>query len=98
MAAVCAACRDIVEYRAPWWLPGGHLQTIYPATCIAKPSVAFRRERWDTPCGFDFIDVYFADAGADSAANTPFVLLFHGLEGYANSHLARSMLAVVHAH
>src|SRR5437763_14049517 len=96
MAAVCAACHDIVEYRAPWWLPGGHLQTIYPSTCIARPPVAFRRERWDTPCGFDFIDVDVVDA-PQPAADKPFVLLFHGLEGSSNSHYARSLMAAVQA-
>ena len=48
------------NYRAPRWLPGGHLQTIYPATCIAKPRVAYRRERWDAPDG-DFVDIDFVD-------------------------------------
>ncbi|MFK3740373.1 YheT family hydrolase [Massilia sp. TN1-12] len=81
------------EYRAPWWLPGGHLQTIYPATCIAKPPVAFRRERWDTPCGQDFIDVDHVDGETGS----PCVLLFHGLEGSSDSHYARSLMAAVKA-
>jgi len=42
-------------YRAPWWLPGGHLQTIWP---LARkgPSPTLRRERWETPDG-DFIDL-----------------------------------------
>jgi predicted alpha/beta-fold hydrolase len=93
MATIRAACDDIVEYRAPWWLRGGDLQTIYPAVCIPKPPVAFRRERWDTPCGFDFIDVDFVDGEADQ----PFVLLFHGLEGSSDSHYARSLMAAVHA-
>jgi len=93
MAALSAECRDIVEYRAPSWLPGGDLQTIYPAVCIRKPPVAFRRERWDTPCGFDFIDVDFVDG----EAGAPFVLLFHGLEGSSNSHYARSLMAAVHS-
>nr|WP_314545335.1 alpha/beta fold hydrolase [uncultured Massilia sp.] len=82
-----------MAYRAPWWLPGGHLQTIYPATCIAKPPVAFRRERWDTPCGQDFIDVDHVD-GQDGS---PCVLLFHGLEGSSDSHYARSLMAAVKA-
>ena len=96
MAAASAACHDIVAYRAPWWLSGGHVQTIYPATCIARPPVAFRRERWDTPCGFDFIDVDVVDA-EHAAADTPFVLLFHGLEGSSDSHYARSLMAAVRA-
>jgi predicted alpha/beta-fold hydrolase len=81
------------EYRAPWWLPGGHLQTIYPATCIRKPPVAFRRERWDTPCGQDFIDLDLVDG----LPGTPCVLLFHGLEGSSDSHYARALMAAVQA-
>ena len=83
----------MMAYRAPWWLPGGHLQTIYPATCMAKPPVAFRRERWDTPCGQDFIDVDHVDG----LEGSPCVLLFHGLEGSSDSHYARSLMAAVKA-
>src|SRR3546814_14801634 len=50
----------MMQYPAPWWLPGGHLQTIYPASCIVEPVVMFRRERWDTPDG-DFVDLDFVD-------------------------------------
>jgi predicted alpha/beta-fold hydrolase len=83
----------VPAYRAPLWLPGGHLQTIYPALCIAKPPVAYRRERWDTPCGQDFIDVDLVSA----APEQPCVLLFHGLEGSSDSHYARALMAVVAA-
>lgn len=79
-------------YRSPWWLPGGHLQTIYPAKCIAKPAVLYRRERWNTPDG-DFIDLDFVDG----AAEKPFVVLFHGLEGSSDSHYARALMAHVAA-
>ena len=81
-----------MNYHAPFWLPSGHLQTIYPALCIAKPEVAFRRERWNTPDG-DFIDVDFVDG----KPGKPFVVLFHGLEGSSNSHYARSLMADVAA-
>jgi uncharacterized protein len=79
-----------MKYAAPTWLPGGHLQTIYPATLIAKPAVAYRRERWAAPDG-DFIDVDFVDG----EPGKPFVLLFHGLEGSSDSHYARSLMALV---
>ena len=79
-------------YRAPLWLPGGDLQTIYPAVAVNKPEVGFRRERWDTPCGQDFIDVDFVDGARPDA---PFVMLFHGLEGSSNSHYARGLMAAV---
>lgn len=83
---------DISGYRAPRWLPNGHLQTIVPATFAPKPKVAFRRERWDTPDG-DFIDVDVVDG----APGLPFVVLFHGLEGSSDSHYARSLMAAVAA-
>jgi predicted alpha/beta-fold hydrolase len=86
-----------MDYRAPTWLPNGHLQTIYPATCVRKPAVAYRRERWDVhdpvQGGGDFIDVDFVD-GEDGK---PFVVLFHGLEGSSGSHYARALMAALAA-
>jgi predicted alpha/beta-fold hydrolase len=81
-----------MQYLAPSWLPGGHLQTIFPATCIVKPKVAYRRERWHTPDD-DFIDIDFVDG----EPGKPFVVLFHGLEGSSSSHYARSLMAHVAA-
>jgi predicted alpha/beta-fold hydrolase len=75
-------------YTAPRWLPGGHLQTIYPAKCIATPTVAFRRERWDTADG-DFVDIDFVDGFPEQ----PFVVMFHGLEGSSDSYYARALMA-----
>jgi predicted alpha/beta-fold hydrolase len=72
-------------YDAPWWLPGGHLQTLAAALGPA-PRVAFRRERWETPDG-DFIDLDWAGGGG------PLVALFHGLEGSSSSHYARRIAA-----
>ncbi len=74
-------------YRAPWWLPGGHLQTIYAALAMPRPRVRYRRERWDTPDG-DFIDLDWLEG--DPAA--PLVVLFHGLEGCSRSHYALSLM------
>jgi predicted alpha/beta-fold hydrolase len=74
-------------YTAPWWLPGGHLQTIVPSL-LPPRRVPLRRERWDTPDG-DFIDVDFA--GDEGAPRT--VVLFHGLEGCSDSHYARALAA-----
>jgi len=72
-------------YQAPWWLPGGHLQTIYAALAPA-PRIDWRRERWDTPDG-DFIDLDWA--GTDG----PLLAIFHGLEGSSNSPYARAITA-----
>lgn len=79
-----------MKYAAPSWLPGGHLQTIFPAKCISKPQVAYRRERWRAP-DEDFIDIDFVDG----QPGRPFIVLFHGLEGSSDSHYARALMAHV---
>ena len=81
-----------MEYRAPFWLPNGHLQTIYPATVMARPEVVYRRERWDAPDG-DFVDIDFVDG----QPGQPLVVLFHGLEGSSGSHYARALMAALAA-
>ena len=81
-----------MQYHAPVWLPSGHLQTIYPAKCVRKPPVQYRRERWLTP-DQDFIDIDFVDPpNLDPQSTTPFVVMFHGLEGSSDSHYARAMM------
>jgi len=75
------------QFQSPRWLPGGNLQTIWPALFsrhAPAPLPVYRRERWDTPDG-DFVDVDFVDA-PDPAA--PRLVLFHGLEGSSRSHYA----------
>jgi len=77
-------------YVAPRWLPGGNLQTIWPALWarrVEQPLPDYRRERWTTPDG-DFIDVDFLDAPGD--APKPLLVLFHGLEGSSRSHYAEA--------
>ena len=77
-----------MNYRAPWWLPGGNLQTIAAAKLARTflgPAPLFRRERWDTP-DQDFIDVDWLDK--PSAPGAPLWLMFHGLEGSSSSHYA----------
>jgi predicted alpha/beta-fold hydrolase len=77
---------DLRSYRAPWWLPGSHLQTIWP-TLFARPrpsqAIRLDRERWRAPDG-DFIDVDHLP-GPDGA---PWLVLFHGLEGSSSSRYA----------
>ena len=88
---------------APRWLPGGHLQTIWPALFARRVLAAaplYRRERWDTPDG-DFVDVDFlvevgqVDGGGNATpltamARRPLLVLFHGLEGSSRSHYAEA--------
>lgn len=77
-------------YRAPWWLPGGHAQTIYARLFARCPRPRFERETWTTPDD----DVIVVDRIV-GAASAPMVVMFHGLEGGADSHYARAMMAAV---
>jgi predicted alpha/beta-fold hydrolase len=82
-----------MQYVAPLWLPGGNLQTIWPALYARRvdaPLPAYRRERWNTPDG-DFIDVDFLDAAGPGSK--PLLILFHGLEGSSKSHYAEAFAA-----
>jgi hypothetical protein len=75
-----------LKYHAPWWLPGGHVQTIWPALqgrFGRLPAPPYRRERWPAPDA-DFVDVDWLD-GPPMA---PLLVLFHGLEGSSSSHYA----------
>ncbi len=88
---------EVLDYRAPFWLPGGNLQTIW-AALKARPYAAqapvFKRQRWATP-DHDFIDVDFADHPHRSDA--PLLVVFHGLEGSSKSHYAQALADAAHA-
>ena len=91
-----------MKYCAPWWLPGGNLQTIWAAVLARrftelKPT--FRRERWETP-DKDFVDVDWLvpQAGVPGSTNSsmsrrsaPLLVVFHGLEGSSESHYAEAL-------
>ena len=85
-------------YRAPRWLPGGNVQTIWPALFAKRfhgPPPHYERERWTTPDG-DFIDVDWQQArgAVDQANTTPLLVLFHGLEGSSASHYSQAFAGV----
>ena len=61
----------------PFWLPGGHLQTIYPALFRKIKDVKYIRERIVTP-DQDFLDLNWAPSEGKSKK---LVVLSHGLEG-----------------
>jgi uncharacterized protein len=79
-----------MNYRAPAWLPGGQLQTIWPALYSqshAAPKPSFKRERWISPDD-DFVDVDFSTHA--TKPHQPMLVLFHGLEGSSESHYAQA--------
>jgi hypothetical protein len=78
------------SYRAPPWLPGGNLQTIWAATRSRRftgEAPRFERERWTTPDG-DFVDVDHLAPQPGPAARR--LVLFHGLEGSTASQYAQA--------
>jgi predicted alpha/beta-fold hydrolase len=87
----------VPNYCAPWWLPGGHAQTIYASLAAPRPRVEYRRERWDTPDG-EFIDLDWLEKRETKngeRSEAPLVALFHGLEGNSRSHYALALMAAV---
>jgi uncharacterized protein len=91
---------QLVNYSAPWWLPGGNLQTIWPALYARRgfgPQAVYRRERWSTPDG-DFLDLDWLEEPtggepifpAPVRTDVPLLVLFHGLEGSSRSHYAEA--------
>jgi uncharacterized protein len=85
-----------MKYIAPRWLPGGNLQTIWPALYsrrVMGSPPQYRRERWTTPDA-DFIDVDWLTSPASSTITAspeqPLLVMFHGLEGSSRSHYAEA--------
>ncbi len=77
-----------MKYKAPCWLPGGNLQTIWPALYsrrVLGHQPQYRRERWTTPDG-DFIDVDWLQ----TPPGRTLLVVFHGLEGSSESHYAQA--------
>ncbi|HEV7381922.1 MAG TPA: alpha/beta fold hydrolase [Dyadobacter sp.] len=66
------------DFISPFWLPNGHMQTIYPALFRKITGVFYQRERLVTPDG-DFLDLDWSPA--TSGPSGKIVILSHGLEG-----------------
>src|SRR5438445_4759617 len=78
---------DDIIYSPAWWIPGGHLQTLWGKLFRRQKPAQTVVERWDTPDG-DFLEVHRLAA----ADGRPRVLLLHGLEGTIRSHYAQGLL------
>ncbi len=76
------------DFKPAWWLPGPHLQTLWPSLCRRSvlKGQEIKRERLELPDG-DFVDL--ASLGSEG----PIVLILHGLEGSVHSTYAQGMLA-----
>lgn len=73
------------RFRPAWWLPGPHLQTVWPSLVRRRPRLHLSRRRVELGDG-DFIDLRVG------AGDGPRVLVIHGLEGDLQSHYAGTLL------
>jgi uncharacterized protein len=75
------------SFQRPWWLPTGHLQSIY-AQLLPRPKLTYRRERLELADG-DFVDLDWSEPSTTnfdkSLFNRGLLVFFHGLEGSSNS-------------
>ncbi len=79
------------DFRAPWWLRSGHLQTLYAPLFRRAPALELTRERIELEDG-DFVDLDWTPR-----SEGPLVLVLHGLEGSSDSPYARGILRAIHA-
>jgi predicted alpha/beta-fold hydrolase len=80
---------DHSSYVAPAWLPGGHVQTIYPALFRRPPHVTHRAERLELPDS-DFIDLEWSGNASPRLA-----ILSHGLEADLKTGYIQGMAAAL---
>lgn len=76
-------------FRRPWWLPSGHLETVWARRLGDMPG--YERVLADTPDH----DVVAIDS-LPGEPGKPALVLFHGLEGCSRSHTIRQIAAYFH--
>ncbi len=76
-------------FRPAWWLPGGHLQTLYPTLFRVRRPPPVTRERLELDDG-DFLDLDWTQEQPG-----PLVVLLHGLEGTQHSHYVAGFMGAL---
>jgi uncharacterized protein len=101
------------DYQAPFWLPDGHSQTIFPSVFRKVTGVNYVRERISTPDG-DFLDLDLSDfrfsifdfgfrddlhSIRNPKSKIPnLIILSHGLEGDTSRQYITGMVKNFNAH
>lgn len=80
---------------SPYWLPNGHMQSIYPALFRKVTGVTYHRERILTP-DEDFLDLDWSYAKQTKSKRL--VILSHGLEGDSTRQYILGMVRLLNAH
>ncbi|MBA2655873.1 MAG: hydrolase [Tatlockia sp.] len=79
------------DFKPAWWLPSGHMQTMYPTLMRRVKSPVNQLERLELPDG-DFIDLAWSTK--DLPPDTPLVIFLHGLGGSMDSSYAAGLMRV----
>ncbi len=83
--------RSACAYVPPFWLPGGHAQTIGSRVVCFVPRIAYHRERLELPDGdFMFVDWQFASKNP-AAPSDKVAVISHGLEGDSTRSYVRAL-------
>lgn len=77
------------QFKPLWWLPNGHAQTIFSTLTNKMKAPVDHWERIELADG-DFIDLAWAVNGL--SADSPVVILLHGLAGSVNSSYVAKLL------
>ena len=77
------------RFKAPWWLRGGHGQTLWPSL-LRKIPLEVRSEKLELPDG-DFVNLDWVEGNA-SKDGSPIVIVLPGLQGDLESPYVRGML------
>ena len=77
------------DYQSPWFLPGGHFQTIAPSLLRKAPRVTDEKERLELADG-DFLDLEWCRQEESSRL----VILCHGLEANAGASYVQELAGV----
>ncbi|MCB0279637.1 MAG: alpha/beta fold hydrolase [Calditrichaeota bacterium] len=79
------------NYRPPFWLKSGHLQSIYPTLFRPPFEIAYMRERLELSDG-DFVDMDWSKTGSKRL-----VILSHGLEGNSSRTYITAMVSILNS-
>lgn len=73
------------DYKAPFYLFNGHVETIIPSIFRKIKDTTYKRERLELPDG-DFLDLDWLKRDSDKL-----VIISHGLEGNSERHYSKGM-------
>lgn len=79
------------SFNPPFWARNRHVQTIWPRFFVRKPKPVLSWEKFDTPDG-DFVELAWSK---NEPSQNGLVVIFHGLEGSAESHYAAHLMAML---